>query len=41
MPEDFFWGGVGGGGVAKNQHFYGQNSTFTQTNSMRAVLEIF
>ena len=25
---------------AKNQRFFGQNSTFTQSNSVRAVLEI-
>ena len=26
---------------AKGQHCFGKNSTFTQSNSMRAVLEIF
>ena len=25
----------------KNQHFLGKNSTFTQSNSVRAVLETF
>ena len=27
--------------LAKNQHFFGRYSTFTQSNSIRAVLEIF
>ena len=26
---------------AKNQHFWQKNSTFTQSKSMRAVLEVF
>ena len=26
---------------AKNQHFFGKNSTLTKSNSMRALLEFF